>query len=77
MRVRWWILLIPPVVISFTLVAASQFVILESSFFRDLGLGRVGKDLVTENYVRFLTDVFYLRTLWAMQSTSHGIPMPE
>ena len=70
MWVRWWILLIPPFVISFILVAASQFVFLQSSFFEDLGLGRVGDQLVIENYVRFLTDSFYLKILWVTVKTS-------
>ncbi len=64
MRVRWWILLIPPLIVGFTLVAASQFVFLRASFFEDLGLGRVGDELIIGNYVQFITDGFYLRILW-------------
>ncbi len=70
MWVRWWILLIPPLVVGFTLVAASQFVFLRSSFFEDLGLGRVGDELVAGNYVQFLTDGFYLKILWVTVKTS-------
>ena len=70
MWVRWWILLIPPLVIGFTLVAASQFMFLRASFFQDLGLGRTGDELVIENYVRFLTDGFYLKILWVTVKTS-------
>ncbi len=70
MWVRWWILLIPPLVVGFTLVAASQFVFLRSSFFEDLGLGRVGDELVVGNYVQFLTDGFYLKILWVTVKTS-------
>ena len=70
MWVRWWILLIPPLVIGFTLVAASQFIFLRASFFQDLGLGRTGDELVIENYVRFLTDGFYLKILWVTVKTS-------
>ena len=70
MRVRWWLLLIPPFVISFLLVAASQYVFLQSSFYKDLGYGRVGTEFVVDNFNRFLTDEFYLRTLWVTVKTS-------
>lgn len=70
MWVRWWILLIPPLIVGFTLVAASQFVFLRASFFEDLGLGRVGDELVLGNYVQFLTDGFYLKILWVTVKTS-------
>ncbi len=70
MWVRWWILLIPPLMVGFTLVAASQFVFLRASFFEDLGLGRVGDELVLGNYVQFLTDGFYLKILWVTVKTS-------
>ncbi len=70
MWVRWWILLIPPLIVGFTLVAASQFVFLRASFFEDLGLGRVGDELVIDNYVQFLTDGFYLKILWVTVKTS-------
>ncbi|MBI1386579.1 MAG: ABC transporter permease subunit [Rhizobiales bacterium] len=55
---------------SFILVAASQLVFLERSFFKDLGLGRTGKDFILDNYVRFFTDGFYLNTLWVTVKTS-------
>ncbi len=70
MWVRWWILLIPPLIVGFTLVAASQFVFLRASFFEDLGLGRVGDELIIGNYVQFLTDGFYLKILWVTVKTS-------
>ena len=70
MWVRWWILLIPPLVVGFTLVAASQFIFLRVSFYQDLGLGRIGDEVVIENYVRFLTDGFYLKILWVTVKTS-------
>ena len=70
MWVRWWILLIPPLIVGFALVAASQFVFLRASLFEDLGLGRTGDELLIENYVSFLTDGFYLRILWVTVKTS-------
>jgi ABC-type spermidine/putrescine transport system permease subunit I len=63
-RARWELLLIPPFVVTFVLMAASQFVFLKGSFYRDLGLGRIGETLELTNYIRFFTDPFYLRTLW-------------
>lgn len=64
MRTRWELLLIPPFVVTFVLMAASQFVFLKGSFYRDLGIGRIGETLELTNYIRFFTDAFYLRTLW-------------
>lgn len=65
-----WILLVPPFLISFLLVTSSQFVFLKSSFYADLGLGRIGEHLVMEKYTRFATDPFYLKTLWVTVKTS-------
>ena len=64
MRGRWELLLIPPFVVTFVLMAASQFVFLKSSFYRDLGLGRTGDTLELTNYIRFFSDSFYLKTVW-------------
>ncbi|MDG1004339.1 MAG: ABC transporter permease, partial [Emcibacteraceae bacterium] len=63
-------LLIPSFFISFVLVASSQFVFLRTSFFEELGLGRMGTDVVFENYVRFFTDSYYLHVLWVTIKTS-------
>ena len=70
MTARWGLVLLPPFIISFFLVAASQTVFLEMSFFKDLGLGRKGEDFVFDNYTRFLTDPFYLWALWTTVKTS-------
>ena len=70
MTARWGWVLFPPFVFSFLLVAASQSVFLEMSFFEDLGLGRKGEDFVLDNYARFLTDSFYLQSLWTTIKTS-------
>ena len=70
MTARWGLFLIPPFIISFLLIAASQFVYLRTSFYKDLGLGRIGDHLVLTNYVRFFTDSFYLNTLWITVETS-------
>ncbi len=70
MWVRWWLLLVPPFMVSFLLVVASQFVFLESSLFEDLGYGRVGDQVLIDNYARFFTDGFYLGALWVTVKTS-------
>lgn len=70
MRTRWELILLPSFVIVGILIVASQYVFLEGSFYKDLGLGRVGKDFQLINYVRFFTDSFYLNTLWITVKTS-------
>ena len=70
MTARWGLVLLPSFIFSFFLVTASQSVFLESSFFEDLGLGNKGEDFVLDNYIRFLTDSFYLHALWTTIKTS-------
>ncbi|MBI3706253.1 MAG: ABC transporter permease [Proteobacteria bacterium] len=64
MKARWHWLLVPPVVLSVGLLAASQFVFLRGSFFRDLRLGRFGTEPTLYNYLLVFTDSFYLDSLW-------------
>lgn len=45
-------------------MAGSQFVFLKGSFYKDLGLGRIGDTLELANYIKFFSDSFYLHTLW-------------
>lgn len=70
MRARWDILLLPSFVLMLLLLVASQYIFLKGSFFRDLGLGRTGDEFEIANYLKFLTDSFYLRTLWITTKTS-------
>jgi hypothetical protein len=49
MATRWGLLLVPPFIVSFMLVMASQYVSLESRFFKDLGMGRIGDKFVFGN----------------------------
>lgn len=51
-------------------MAASQAIFVESSFYKDLGLGRIGDNFTFENYRQFLTDPLYLKTLWITAMTS-------
>ena len=64
MNARWRYFLVPGLVVTLVLLIASQYVFIKGSFYEDLGLGRIGDELIVDNYVRFFTDIFYLRSLW-------------
>jgi putative spermidine/putrescine transport system permease protein len=64
MKARWDLILLPSFILSFVLMATSQFVFLKGSFYKDLGLGRSGDTLEFANYIRFFSDSFYLDVLW-------------
>lgn len=64
MKTRWELVLLPSFIFMVVLIVASQYVFLKSSFYKDLGLGRVSDTLQWTNYIRFFTDNFYLNTLW-------------
>jgi putative spermidine/putrescine transport system permease protein len=63
-RARWGFLLVIPFGVSVVLLAGSQGVFLRGSLFRDLGLGRFGRELTLANYLRVFGDAFYLGSLW-------------
>ena len=64
MKARWEFLLLPPFLFSFLLLATSQVIFLRSSLYRDLGFGRTGDEIQLANYLKFLSDPFYLEALW-------------
>jgi putative spermidine/putrescine transport system permease protein len=64
MNARWRYFLVPGLVVTLVLLVASQYMFIKGSFYEDLGLGRIGDELIVDNYVRFFTDSFYLRSLW-------------
>jgi len=70
MKVRWELMLIPGFLITVVLIIASQYVFLQGSFFKDLGLGRLSDTLSLANYAKFFSDSFYLNTLWVTIKTS-------
>lgn len=70
MKVRWELLLIPGFLITIMLIVASQYVFLQGSFHRDLGLGRLSEAMSLGNYFKFFSDTFYLNTLWVTIKTS-------
>ncbi len=70
MKTRWELVMLPSFIVIGILIVASQYVFLKGSFYKDLGLGRIGDTAVLDNYIRFFTDPFYLRTLWITIKTS-------
>lgn len=64
MNRQWAALLVVPFLVSASLLVGSQFVFLKHSFFVDLAFGRTSTQWSFSNYVRILSDPFYLRTLW-------------
>lgn len=64
MTTRWGYLLIVPLLISAALLLGSQAIFLKHSFYVDLGLGRTSPEWTLRNYVRIVSDPYYLRTLW-------------
>ncbi len=70
MKVRWELLLIPGFLITIVLIVSSQYVFLQGSFHRDLGLGRLSEAMNLGNYFKFFSDTFYLNTLWITIKTS-------
>jgi putative spermidine/putrescine transport system permease protein len=64
MRVRWGIVMLPAVVVSVGLLAASQLVFLRMSFFRDRGFGLIDTQPTLGNYLAVATDIFYLGSLY-------------
>ena len=64
MNIRWDTLLIPSLVVSLLLLAASQLTFLRGSLSADLGLGMLSPTITGANYEALFTDEFYLRSLW-------------
>lgn len=63
MKVRWDLILIPPMLVSLALLVISQSVFLYGSFRRDLGMGKLGAKLEFFNYLQAFADPYYLETL--------------
>jgi putative spermidine/putrescine transport system permease protein len=70
MKQPWALYLIPPFIISFLLMAGSQFNFLKGSLYVDLGLGRVGDELTLRNYLQLFSDTFYLNVVWVTVKVS-------
>lgn len=63
-QVRWQTFLWPPLFISFLLFVVPQAAFIWMSFHEDLGMGVVSEEISLENYVRIVTDPFYLGAFW-------------
>lgn len=63
MKARWGLILMPPMLVSFLFLFATQFLFLRASLFEELGLGRFGDELTLENYATFVRDPFYYDAL--------------
>lgn len=62
-RVRWGLLLWPPLVISFLLFVLPQIFFVGMSFYKNLGFGRISYIFTLANYGRVFTDPLYLSSL--------------
>jgi putative spermidine/putrescine transport system permease protein len=64
MRWNWNLLVIPPFVLSMTILVFTQLVFMEASFHRDLGLGRLEPEYSWANYLQVWSSPDYLDSLW-------------
>lgn len=63
-RPRWHLFLWAPLAISAALLILPQASFVWMSFHKNLGMGLVSDTLVLDNYLRILSDPFYLGSLW-------------
>jgi len=70
MQARWGWILFFPLLASLGLLVSSQFEFLRNSFYKDLGLGRVGLTFGLDNYAALLGNPFYLKSIATTLSLS-------
>ena len=63
MTARWGLFLFIPLAISLTLTVGTQFIFIEKSFFRELGLGQIGEPVGLANYAVALQNPLYLSSI--------------
>ncbi len=63
-EVRWGAWLLLPLLVSAALLIGSQMVFLRQSIYVDLPFGKMPDHWSLANYIRILSDPYYLRTLW-------------
>ena len=63
MTTRWGWFLIVPLSLSLVLTVGTQFIFIEKSFFRELGLGQVGSFVGFANYAAALHNPLYLNSI--------------
>lgn len=61
---RWRLFLWPPLLVAAALLIVPQASFVLMSFHKNLGMGLVSRTLVLDNYLRVLSDPFYLNSLW-------------
>lgn len=61
---RWRLFLWPPLAIATALLVGPQALFIWMSLHRNLGMGLISDTLTSANYLRILTDPFYLGSLW-------------
>jgi putative spermidine/putrescine transport system permease protein len=61
---RWRLFLWPPLAIATALLVGPQALFVWMSLHRNLGMGMISDTLTSANYLRILTDPFYLGSLW-------------
>ncbi|HMK68259.1 MAG TPA: hypothetical protein VK433_06910, partial [Stellaceae bacterium] len=61
---RWRLFLWPPLAISAALLILPQASFVWMSLHKNLGMGLISETLVLDNYLRVLSDPFYLDSLW-------------
>jgi putative spermidine/putrescine transport system permease protein len=64
MKVRWELVLLPPLIVSIVLLFASQFVFLKGSLHKDFGLGQFAPEMGLDNFRDLITDSYFLSSLW-------------
>ena len=62
--VRWELFLWLPGIVSLVLLVLPQASFIWMSLHRDTGLGMVGDEVTLTNYVKILTDPFFLGSIW-------------
>ena len=63
MRFSWGLLMVPPLLLTLTMLLLTQFLFLQSSLHEDLGLGRLGPEFTLFNYLEFFIDPLYWGSL--------------
>ena len=64
MRARWGLVMLPSFALVLLLLAVPQFVFLRGSFFEDVGLGRLGTEIILDNYFEVFSDPYFRDSLF-------------
>ena len=64
MRARWGLVMLPSFALVLLLLSVPQFVFLRGSFFEDVGLGRLGSEIILDNYVEVFSDPYFRDSLF-------------